>query len=323
MHLRGIFYALASSLMFGLGAVLAKILGDGIDATIVGTLSLALGGLFLTIGLLFARTPIYQNLRILRRSDWLDIFLLACPGTAIPLLLIVAGLARTSALVGGFLLQLNGVTGLIFAVLLLGERIRRKQGAGILLLLLGSMLVIFKGTEGGNWQSGGLGDLLIFLGTLGIGFGFIPAKRLTQRIDTLILTAVRLLIGACCLLPALLFQLITGSGSLLWHPSTTILIALVVYSVSNFCLGYLCQQEGLRLLKAWETAAITQTVPLFSTIFDLLLLHDTITWLQALGGAIAILGGVIVSLNNHQPEQDVQVKGTTAQTEREACPLEP
>jgi drug/metabolite transporter (DMT)-like permease len=53
--------------------------------------------------------------------------------------------------------------------------------------------------------------------------------------------------------------------------------ALPLYIVTNFCLGYLSQQEGLRLLKAWEMAAILQTVPLFSTLFALLLLHDTMT----------------------------------------------
>jgi len=316
MHLRGISYAFAASLMFGLGAVLAKVLGDGIDATVVGILSLACGGFLLTIGLLFAGTPIYPALRVLRRADWLDIFLLSCPGTAIPLLLIVAGFARTSALEGGFLLQLNGVAALIFAVLMLGERIRLKQGIGTLLLLLGSTLVIFKGAQGVNWQSGGLGDLLILLGSIGLGFGYIPAKRLTQHINTLTLTAVRLLLGAFSLLPVLIFQLLTGSHSLLWQPSPVILLALAVYIVTNFCLGYLSQQEGLRLLKAWEMAAITQTVPLFSTAFALLLLHDTITWLQAGGGVIAILGGIIVSLNNDQPEQDMQVEVTMAQGER-------
>ncbi len=254
MHLRGIGYAFAASLMFGLGAVLAKVLGGGIDATVVAVLSLAIGGLLLTGGLLLAGTPIYPALLALKRADWLDIFLLACPGTAIPLLLIVAGFTRTSALEGGFILQLNGVAALIFAVLLLGERIHLKQGIGTLLLLFGSTLVIFKGAQGVNWQSGGLGDLLILLGAIGLGFGFIPAKRLSERINTLSLTTVRLLLGACSLLPVLIFQLFTGSHTLLWQPTPTILWALAIYIVTNFCLGYLSQQEGLRLLKAWEMA---------------------------------------------------------------------
>jgi len=300
MHLRGIGYAFAASLMFGLGAVLAKLVGSEIDAALVAFLDLAAGGLLLIVCLAFTRNAaFFHHLSEFKRTDWINLFLLACPCTSLPLLLIVAGFARSSALEGGFLLQLNGVAAMIFALLLLGERIRLRQSLGILLLLLGSTLVVLKGTQGGAWGSGGLGDLMILAGAIGLGFGFIPAKRLTQRIETLPLTALRLLLGACTVLPFLAFQFLVGAHSLLWQPTLiTLWVTLPVYILTNFCLGYLSQQEGLNLLKAWEIAAIMQTVPLFSTVFALLLLHDTMTPIQAVGGLIAVLGGIVVSLSN-------------------------
>jgi len=54
----------------------------------------------------------------------------------------------------------------------------------------------------------------------------------------------------------------------------------------------------LRYIHAWEMSAISQTVPLFATIFALLILHDSMTFIQALGGLLAILGGVIVSTSS-------------------------
>ena len=302
LHVRGIGYALAASLMFGLGVVLANMLGREIDAVIVGFLSLAIGGLLVALFLLLTGRPLFNILPTLTRGDWLELFLLACPGTALPLLLIVAGLARTSALVGGFLIQINGVAALIFAVLLLKERIRLKQGIGMLLLLAGSVLVIFKSAQSGGWTGSGLGDLMVLAGAIGIGFSFIPAKRLSERIETLALTAFRLLLGACTLLPVVLFQLLVNWHTLLWHPAlATLLWVFPCYIVTNFCLGYLSQQEGFRLIKAWEMAAITQTVPIFSTLFAVLLLHDSLTLLQAAGGLLAIIGGIVVSLNNDTP----------------------
>jgi drug/metabolite transporter (DMT)-like permease len=301
MHLRGNGYAFTASLMFGLGVVLAKLLSGEIDAVLVAFLSLAIGGLLLTMCLLITGNSLFHNLSALKRGDWINIFLLSCIGTALPLLFIVAGFTHSSALVGGFLLQLNGVAALIFALLLLGERIRLRQSLGILLLLLGSTLVVLKGSQGGAWTSGGPGDLLIVAGAIGLGFGFIPAKRLSERIETLQLTALRLLLGAATLLPAVAFQLLFESHSLLWQPSFTSLWAFPLYILTSFCLGYLSQQAGFRLLKAWEMAAIMQTVPLFSTAFALLLLHDTITLVQAIGGFLAVLGGIIVSLSNRKP----------------------
>jgi drug/metabolite transporter (DMT)-like permease len=301
MHLRGTGYALTASFMFGLGVVLAKFLSGEIDAALVAFLCLAFGGLLLSIVLLFTGNPLFQKLSALKRGDWINLFLLSCIGTALPLLFIVAGFTHASALEGGFLLQLNGVAALIFAVLLLGERIRLRQSLGILLLLLGSTLVVIKGTQGGIRESGGLGDLFILAGAIGLGFGFIPAKRLSERIETLQLTALRLLLGAATLLPFVAFQLIVETHSLVWKPSFNTLWVLSLYILTSFCLGYLSQQAGFRLLKAWEMAAMMQTVPLFSTIFALLLLHDTITPVQAIGGFLAVLGGIVVSLSDKRP----------------------
>src|SRR5215471_1545858 len=208
MHLRGLGYALTASLMFGLGVVLAKFLSGDVDAVLVAFLSLAFGGLLLAGVLLFSGKPLFQNLSALKRADWINLFLVSCIGTALPLVLIVAGFTHANALEGGFLLQLNGLAALIFAVLLLGERIRLRQSLGILLLLLGSALVVLKGTQGGARTSGGVGDLFILAGAISLGFGFIPAKRLSERIETLPLTALRLLLGAATLLPIVAFQLI-------------------------------------------------------------------------------------------------------------------
>lgn len=298
MRIRGIGYAGTAAIMYGLGAVLAKLLGTEIDATVVVLLNLAGGGLLLTVWLAFRRIALLTPLFALKRGDWLNLFLLACLGTALPLLLIIAGFAQTSALEGGFILQLGGVTAVLLAVLLLGERIRLIQGSGLLLLLCGSALVVFKGPQAMAWGKGGVGDLFILLGAIGLGYGFIPAKRLVERIDTLPLTALRLLVGACCLLPVLVVQLIIGAHGQLWHPSFTFVAILLAYMLTNFCLAYLCQQEGLRFLHAWEMAAILQTVPLLTMLFAMLLLHDNMTLLQASGSLLAVLGGLIVSLSS-------------------------
>lgn len=301
MHIRGIGYGVVGAIMFGLGAVLAQLLGAGMDAAVASLLSLAGGGLLLTILLALMGMPLASTLASFKRRDWIDLLLLSGIGTALPLLLIVWGLQLTNALVGGFLLQLNGVAALLFAVLLLRERIRWKQMLGIGLLLGGSVLVIFKSASGVSWSSGLFGDLLVFLGAVGLGFGFVPAKRLAARVETLPLTAYRLLIGATMIVPVLIIHLLTAPRGLLWQPSPMLWGILALYIVTSFCLGYLAQQEGFRLLKAWEMGAMMQTVPLFSTVFALLLLHDSMTLLQVIGGLIAIIGGLVVVVSDRKP----------------------
>jgi drug/metabolite transporter (DMT)-like permease len=298
MRLRGIGYSLAGSLMFGLGVVLGQTVGREIDVTIIAFAAFFLGGLLLAFGLSLTGTSLFR-LPAITRSDWVQLVLLSGPGTTLPLLLIVSGLSRTGALQGGFIIQLNGVAALVFAFIFLGERIRWRQGIGIILLLVGSALVVWSGTPAGAEGNSLIGDALIFAGALGIGFGYIPAKRLSSRFASLPLTALRLLIGAVLVLPILAAELLLGpSHRFFWNPSPAILwIVLPIYILTNFCLAYLMQQEGLRLLMAWEVAAIMQTTPLFSAILAVLLLHDTMTAVQALGGLVAVAGGLIVSVS--------------------------
>src|SRR4051794_7319882 len=103
MHLRGIGYAFVASLMFGLGVVLAKLVSSEIDATVAAFLSLAVGGLLLAGFLALTGISLLRVLPTFTRADWINLFLLACFGTALPLLLIVTGFTRTSALEGGFI----------------------------------------------------------------------------------------------------------------------------------------------------------------------------------------------------------------------------
>ena len=139
-----------------------------------------------------------------------------------------------------------------------------------------------------SWQTNIQGDLLIFIGALGFGYSFIPAKRLSQQIDPLQLSSLRSLLGACCIIPFLFFQSTPIKGPFSW----SVFWILLLYSFTNFCLGYIALQEGLRHLPAWASAAILQTVPIFTTTFAILLLHDTLTLIQIAGGIIAIAGGV-------------------------------
>ncbi|HXZ06322.1 MAG TPA: EamA family transporter, partial [Ktedonobacteraceae bacterium] len=68
----------------------------------------------------------------------------------------------------------------------------------------------------------------------------------------------------------------------------------VIYIIANFGIGYILLQVGLSLLQAWEASAITLTLPLFATIFAVLLLHESLTLLQIAGGGIILVGGFLV-----------------------------
>jgi drug/metabolite transporter (DMT)-like permease len=104
------------------------------------------------------------------------------------------------------------------------------------------------------------------------------------------INVLRLFAGSCLLLPFLAVQ----ANVLLVPFSWSLIGVLVLYIVANFGMGYILLQASLGLLQAWEVSAILQTLPLFSTVFALLLLHESLTLLQIAGGCIILAGGFLV-----------------------------
>jgi drug/metabolite transporter (DMT)-like permease len=284
---RGVILISLASSMFALGTVLAKLLGEAFNAFFVSWLSLFCGGLIVATVQLVRRKPLLPRLTA---SGWLDLVLLGGIGTAMPLLCVVAGLAQTSAITGGFLLQSQGPAAILLAVLFLKEKVTWRQAGGMVLLVVGSLLVIVRDLRGPLQIDGGQGDLLVVLGAIGLGFSYIPGKRLTSQGDAWQIILLRLFVGSLLIVPFLPFQTTT----MLVPLSATLIVVLVLYIVSNFGLAYVFQQMGLGLLQAWESAALMQSLPLFGTLFALLILHESITPLQMIGGCIILLGGFLV-----------------------------
>jgi drug/metabolite transporter (DMT)-like permease len=287
MRLRGFLSILTTACMFGLGAVLAKLLGEAFTPFFVSWLALLGGGLCVLACQVLRRKPLLPRLT---RTGRIDLLLLASIGTALPLVCVIVGLPQTSAITGSFLLQLQAPAALIFALVLLKEKITRKQLVGIALLLVGSLLVILRNLHGPIEITGGQGDVFVLIAAVGIGFAYIPGKRLTGQGDALQINLLRLFVASFLLLPFLTLQ----ANGLIVPFSWSIIGVLVIYIVANFGIGYILLQVGLSLLQAWEASVITLTLPLFATFFAVLLLHESLTLLQIIGGCIIIIGGFLL-----------------------------
>jgi drug/metabolite transporter (DMT)-like permease len=287
VRLRGFLFLLTAACMFGLGAVLTKPIGEAFHPFFVSWLALLGGGLCVSACQILRRKPLLPRMT---RANWRDVLLFASIGTALPLVCIIVGLPQTGAIAGSFLLQLQAPAALIFALFFLKEKVVWKQVAGIALLLVGSLLIILRDLHGPLQMIGGQGDLLVMIAAVGIGFSYIPGKRLTEHGDALQINVLRLFVGSFLLLPFLALQ----SGVLFVPLSWSLIGVLILYIVANFGIGYILLQAGLGLLQAWESSAILQTMPLFSTIFALLLLHESLTLLQIIGGCIILVGGLLV-----------------------------
>lgn len=287
---KGFLLTLFTSGAFGLGTILGKLADSALNPFLVSSLNFFIGGLLLLLYLAWRKVKLFPRLS---RRDWLNVLLLSVFGTGLPACSIIYGLGLTSAIKAGFLLQLQGIMAILFAVLFLREKLSWKQTAGMLLLLVGSFFVILKDFQTSFWSAFTLGDGLIILGSIGFGFAIIPSKKLATKIDSLPLTVWKLLISAIVTFPLLLTQ----HDFLPTQLPVFLLWLMPIYIISNFCLAYIAQQEGLKHLQAWESATIMQTTPIFSTLSAILILSDTLSPLQMVGGGVILVGGCVIALS--------------------------
>lgn len=274
--------------MFGAGAILAKIVAGSLSPLFIIFLDLSLGFILLFPFLLFTHTPLFAGVK---KEHLPDLLLASLIGTALALFLVVWGLKLTTGIRGGMWIQFQTVAGILFAMGILREKISKRAAIGIFLMLLGGAFIVVRMVSQPLWQGINMGDIAVLLGAIGFGYTFTPLRRLASSIEPLQLASLRLLIGAIALTP---FLAVFPSTIPEVIPSAYILSILVIYVVTNFSLAFFTVQKALKLLPAWKTAVVLQTMPIFSTISAIVLLNESLTILQGIGAAFIIGGGILI-----------------------------
>ncbi|MET8702999.1 DMT family transporter [Kitasatospora sp. NPDC004723] len=288
MRAQGYAFALLTAAFFGAGAVLANRVTREIDPLLTTGLNLSIGAVLLATQLAVRRRPLVP--RGLTGRDWIRLGFVSVVGTGLSLALVIGGLSRTSPVNGGFLIQLQGPTAVLASVLLLGDRLRGWQSAGLAVTLAGGVLVVLR-DPGAGFTSVGTGDLLVLAGAVLAGLAFLPAKTLMAKVPALQLGLWRLVPAAVVLLPVLLLT----PGPLRWHPTAGTLGLQLLLAVTNFCLAYVTLHLALERLRPWETASVLQLEPAFTVLVALLALGLAPTPLQLLGGVLMIGGGLLAN----------------------------
>ena len=170
---RGVVYALVAATLFGISATLSKLaLRDTSPELLAGLLYLG-SGAGLTLLWIGRRIAASSGTSLARRDlPWFAASILA-GGVAAPMLLML-GLARTTASTGSLMLNLEGAFTAGLAWFVFGESFDRRIALGMLVIIAGGVVLSW----GGSAELGGFtGPLLVAGATLAWGVD----NNLTQR----------------------------------------------------------------------------------------------------------------------------------------------
>lgn len=216
----------------------------------------------------------------------------------IPLTLIFIGTSKTSAINTALLHQTEVLFAFLISGLFYGERITRQRIAGSLIILVGTIAVLFNGTFAFK-----LGDLFIIAGTFFYPFGNHYAKRALTLVHPSVILFLRTAMGGSALL--LISFLLEKSGPSAFFAFPNREVSALLFGLGALGVAKLLWFEGLKRLDVNKATAIVIAQPAFSLVFAAVFLAEIPTLYQ-LGGLLVILGGLFI-LTKQKTEEVVEM----------------
>jgi drug/metabolite transporter (DMT)-like permease len=227
------------------------------------------------------------------RSAWPALALMGFIGVFVHQMLQSYALTMTSAVHTGWLIGITPIWSALLAAVLLRERFGGWKIAGLLGGFAGALLVVTRG----RFDSGVLampstrGDLLILASTVNWAIYSVIGHATIRKLGPRRATSGSMLFGALMLAPLFLVR----SG---WrevpHLTATGWLAVLFLGVGCSALGYLFWYGALEHLEVSRVAALLYLEPLVTFAAAIILLHEPVTAVTLIGGAIVLLSVALI-----------------------------
>lgn len=272
---KGVLYITISSIFYAVVIVNTKAgLNAGLDSASFTFLTMFIAFCFIL--------PYYfsQKRERIAKKDYRNFFILGLTASGLAHFLLFIGQNYTSAINAGFLVKTTTIFTVVFAFVLVHERLKKTDFLAIAVSFFGVFLL---SSEGRFFFQ--MGDVLIILSSLFLGFSNGFAKKLMNNHSSTTVIFWRTLFGVPVLF---VFSLLLSS-----NPFS----ALGFYALLN---GFFLAVTMVFLYKSIEIigASLSSTLffisPIFSTVFAVILIQESLSAIQLLGGGIILLGTYLI-----------------------------
>ncbi|HEU0165761.1 MAG TPA: DMT family transporter [Thermomicrobiales bacterium] len=280
--------ALAMAIV-GSSVVTGKYITDGMPIFLALLLRFA-GAVVVMVAWLGPAGRIRAHL-ILSRRDHTVIAIQALAGSVAFNVLLLYGLRETTAAASGVI---TSATPVMIAIIsfLLGERLRGRVWAGVLLTMAGVATVNVFGVDGGTDHAANavLGAILVLGAVVGESLYTILAKMVSPGVSPTTMALWSIIYSTMMFLPLGLWQMRGFDPSAV--PTSawlSVAYSAVIVTVAAFVLWF----RGLKQVPATTAAPFTGVIPIVAVILAAILLGEPIGW-PHLVGIVCVIGGILL-----------------------------
>ncbi len=216
-----------------------------------------------------------------------DYLLFGLTGVALYFGLANTGLDRTTAANAALIQAANPAAVALLSVLILKEKISRQRAAGITLSIIGVLLI--SGVPSADGKATLIGNLLMIGSVIAWAVYTIQSRQMNPEIDAMTTTTASFFTGLFWLLPFIGWEY-AQRGIPVIDPISW--VALIFLGVVASALAYFLWNYALNTVEASLAAPFINLIPIIGLILSILV-GESVSVIQILGGLIAIIGIVI------------------------------
>ena len=279
----------AANLIYGINYTVAK---DVMPAYIgpAGFVLLRVVGALL----LFWLSGMFYQKEKIDKKDFRKLIVCGLFGVAANQTLFFQGLNLTSPINASIIIVATPILVLVFATIIIKEKITSNKVIGVLMGICGALMLIFLKPEniGKLGVGNALGDLFILLNACSYAIFLVMAKPLMKKYKPLTVIKWVFLFGTIFVIPMGVWE-----AAIVNYQIIPFKIWLEIFFVIIFVtyLAYLLNIFALQTLSSAVVSAYIYLQPIFGAIIALTLAKDELNWIKILSAILIFVGVYLVS----------------------------
>ena len=237
-----------------------------------------------------------QSWRVAKK-DWLLIFWIGFIGNTISIITQEVGTMLSTAQMGAIITATTPAFMVLFARLILKEKLTFQKILSVLLASTGVCTII--GFSGFN-ASFQLGGISLLIAALTWSLMSVLIKRMPGHYSQIVITTYAIIVAMTLLTPFTVYRLPALDWSAVMHPM--ILGGILYLGVLSTALGFLLWNRGLQMLKASSGGLFFFFQPIVGALLGWLLLGEQIGFSFWIGSILIVMGVLLVIWDEKKEE---------------------
>lgn len=281
-------YLLVLAFIWGSSFILIKRGLVALSPLQLGALRIVFAGLFLVIiG--------FKSLKNVRLQQWKYLALTACLGTFVPVFLFAFAQTQISSAISAILNSLTPLNTFVFGILLFGVNFQRRQIFGVIMGLAGSILLIINGALS-HPEANYYYALLLVLASICYALNVNIIKHYLSDLKPLTITTGNFVV---ILIPAFFVLIFSGFFEAVQTPATQeVVIYIAILGIVGTAVANILFFKLIQLSSPVFASSVTYLIPVVAFMWGLVD-NESITFIQALGAAIILVGVYLSAKKNN------------------------